>query len=144
MENVRFSFSAFVVTGDQQGKVGIAIGKGREASQAVMKATNKARKSMITVALRGTTIPYNVLGKHGASRVMLRPASKGTGNIAGGAVRSVLDAVGIEDALSKSIGSPNGQNVVKATLNALAQLRSASQLAHMRGKQIKELVKEGV
>lgn len=137
----RFSFSAFVVTGDQQGKIGIAIGKGREASQAVIKATNKARKNLITVALRGTTIPYDVCGKHGASRVVLRPASKGTGNIAGGPVRAVFDAVGIEDSLSKSIGSANGQNVVKATLNALAQLRTASHLASMRGMKVTEMVK---
>jgi len=137
----RFSFSAFVVTGDKQGRVGIASGKGREVSQAIAKATNRARKNLITVALRGATVPYNVVGRHGASRVVLRPASKGTGNIAGGAVRAVLDAVGIEDALSKSIGSSNGQNVVKATLNAMAQLRNAKVLAHQRGMTVEAMVK---
>jgi len=137
----RFSFSAFVVTGDKQGRIGVASGKGREVSQAIAKATNRARKNLITVALRGATVPYDVVGRHGASRVVLRPASKGTGNIAGGAVRSVLDAVGIEDALTKSIGSSNGQNVVKATLNAMAQLRPATRIAHLRGMSVKEIVK---
>ena len=137
----RFSFSAFVVTGDKQGRIGIASGKGREVSQAIAKATNRARKNLISVALRGATVPYDVTGRHGASRVVLRPASKGTGNIAGGAVRAVLDAVGIEDALTKSLGSSNGQNAVKATLNAMAKLRPATKLAKMRGMSVQELVK---
>ena len=137
----RFAFSAFVVTGDKQGRVGVACGKGREVSQAITKATNKARKSLITVEMRGVTLPYNVHGRHGASRVILRPASKGTGAIAGGAVRAVLSAVGVQDALTKSLGSANGFNMVKATLNALSKLRSAGQLAKMRGKTIKEVVK---
>jgi small subunit ribosomal protein S5 len=137
----RFSFSAFVVSGDKQGKVGIAVGKSREVSLAIAKATNKARKSLITVSLRGTTLPYEAIGKHGASRVVIRPASKGTGNIAGGAVRAILDAVGIEDALTKAIGSSNGINVAKATLNALSKMRSAESIARLRGKTVKEIVK---
>lgn len=137
----RFSFSAFVVSGDKQGKIGIAVGKSREVSLAIAKATNRARKNLITVSLRGGTLPYEALGKHGASKVVLRPASKGTGNIAGGAVRAILDAVGIEDALTKSMGSSNGINVAKATLNALAKMRSATHVARLRGKTVKEIVK---
>ncbi len=138
----RFSFSAFVVSGDQQGHVGIGIGKSREATSAITKATNQARKHMISVPLRGTTIPYPIEGKHGASKVVVRPGSKGTGKIAGGAVRAVLDAVGIEDALTKSLGSANGLNVAKATLNALAKLRSAEHMAKLRGMAtVKEMVK---
>jgi len=137
----RFSFSAFVVTGDQKGQVGIALGKSKEATAAITKATNKARKSMITVPVRGTTIPYEVRGKHGDAKVVLVPASKGTGKIAGGAVRAIIDAAGIEDALTKSLGSSNGLNVAKATLNALAKLRSAESLAKLRGMTVKEMVK---
>lgn len=136
----RFSFSALVVTGDQQGKIGIALGKSREVSLAIAKATSKARKNMITVALRGSTVPYPVIGTHGASRVIIRSAFKGTGVIAGGAVRSVMNALGIKDILAKSSGSANQLNVVKATLNALSQLRSASHLARLRGKTVKEMM----
>lgn len=137
----RFSFSAFVVSGDRQGKVGIGLGKSNEVSSAIAKATTSARKSLISVPRRDATIPYEVTGKHGASRVVLRPASKGTSAIAGGAVRAILNAAGVDDALSKSLGSPTGLNVAKATLNALAKLRSADQLAKLRGKTVKELVK---
>lgn len=137
----RFSFSAFVVSGDKQGKIGIAVGKSKEVSLAIAKATNRARKNLITVSLRGATLPYEALGKHGASKVILRPASKGTGNIAGGAVRAILDAVGIEDALTKAIGSGNGINVAKATLNALSKMRSAVHIARLRGKTVKEIIK---
>lgn len=136
-----FSFAALVVTGDQQGNIGIGLGKGREVSLAIAKATNKARKSLITVSLRGTTVPYDVVGRHGASRVVVRPAYKGTGVIAGGPVRKIMEAVGIKDVLTKSLGSPNPSNVVKATLNAFAQLRSASALAKLRGKTVEELVR---
>lgn len=137
----RFSFSAFVISGDKNGRVGIALGKSREVSLAIAKATNRARKNLVTVAMRGATIPYPVDGKHGATKVILRPASKGTGNIAGGAVRSILDALGIEDALTKALGSMNGINVAKATMNALAKLRSATHLAKMRGKPVADIVK---
>ncbi|HJM69012.1 MAG TPA: 30S ribosomal protein S5 [Candidatus Babeliales bacterium] len=137
----RFSFSAVVVTGDQKGNIGLAQGKSREVSSAIAKATSRARKKMINVALRGTTIPYPVVGRHGASTVILRSAYKGTGVIAGGAMRAVMDVVGIKDILAKSIGAPQHQNVVKATLNALAQLRSASHIARLRGKTIAEITR---
>lgn len=137
----RFSFSAFVVSGDKKGRVGIALGKSKEVSSAIAKATNRARKNMITIALRGSTLPYEAKGRHGSSLVIMRPASKGTGNIAGGAVRAILDAAGVEDALTKALGSSNSQNVAKAALNALAQMRSAEQIAKLRGKSVKEIVK---
>ena len=136
----RFSFSALVVTGDKNGKVGIALGKSREVSSAISKATNKARRRLIEIPLRDDTIPYDVKGKHGASRVIIRSASKGTGVIAGGAVRALMDVLGVKNILAKSLGSENSQNVVKAALNALAKLRSAKHLARLRGKTIKELV----
>lgn len=137
----RFSFSAFVVSGNKQGQVGIALGKSKEATSAIAKATNRARKNMITIPLRGTTIPYGVIGKHGAAQVVLQPASKGTGKIAGGAVRAIIDAAGIEDALTKSLGTANSLNVAKATLNALAKLRSAEYMAKLRKTTIKDMVK---
>ncbi len=138
----RFSFAACVVSGDKKGNIGLGLGKSREVSLAITKATNKARKKMINVCLRASTIPYGVHGKHGAARVIIHPASKGTGNIAGGAVRAVLDSVGVEDILTKSLGSTKcQQNVAKATLNALSKLRSASYLAKLRGKTIQEMVK---
>lgn len=136
----RFSFSAFVVSGDQKGAVGIGLGKSREVSSAISKATSQARKSMIKVALRGETIPYDVSGRHGASTVVIRPAYKGTGLVAGKSMRAVMLALGVKDVLAKSVGpSRSGQNVVKATLNALAKCRSAAHLARLRGKSIKEL-----
>lgn len=135
----RFSFSALVVSGNQQGSIGIALGKSREVSSAIAKATTKARKTMVEIPLRGTTIPYPVMGRHGSSKVVIRSAYKGTGVIAGGAVRSVMDALGVKDVLAKSFGG-NRQNVVKATLNALAKLRSADHLAKLRNTTITELV----
>lgn len=137
----RFSFSAFVISGDQQGNVGIALGKSKEVSSAIAKATAKARKNMVAIPLRNKTVPYNVLGKHGASKVLIRSAYKGTGVIAGGAVRAVMKAAGIEDVLAKSLGAPNKQNVVKATLNALAKLRSLKDFAHLRGKTTQQILK---
>jgi len=136
----RFSFSALVVSGDKKGRVGIALGKSREVSSAISKATNKARRRLIEVPLRGNTIPYDVKGKHGASKVVIRSASKGTGVIAGGAVRALVEALGIKDVLAKSLGSENPQNVVKAALNAFAKLRTAKHLAKLRGKTVTELV----
>ncbi len=138
----RFSFSAFVVSGDQKGRIGLGLGKSREVSSAIAKATMRARKNMITVPLRETTIPYNVQGKHGSTRVHINSACKGTGVIAGGAVRSVMEALGVKDVLAKSVGpSRCGQNVVKATLNALAKCRSAADIAALRGKTITQVVK---
>jgi len=136
----RFSFSALVVSGNKDGQIGIAIGKSREVSLAIAKATSKARKHLITVPLRGTTIPYDVLGHHGASRVVIRAAAKGTGVIAGGAMRAIMEAIGIKDILAKSLGSSNRQNVAKATLNALAKLRTASVLAKQRGITVQEMI----
>lgn len=139
----RFSFSAFVVSGDQKGRIGIGLGKSREVSAAIAKATMRARKNMIAVTLRGDTIPYNVEGKHGASHVVINSACKGTGVIAGGAVRLVMDALGVKNILAKSVGpSRSGLNLVKATLNALAKLRSAEHIAQLRGKTLKELIKD--
>jgi small subunit ribosomal protein S5 len=138
----RFSFSALVVSGDQEGNVGIALGKSREVSLAIAKATNRARQDLINVPLRGTTIPYGVTGRHGASTVVLRSAAKGTGVIAGGAVRSIMEALGIKDVLAKQIGSANRQNVAKAALNGLAQLRSAERTAQLRGKTLQQLLGE--
>ena len=137
----RFSFSALVVTGDKNGRVGVAQGKSREVSAAIAKATNRARKHMINIPLRGTTLPYNVQGKHGASKVVICSASKGTGVIAGGAVRSVMEALGVKDVLTKAMGSSNRTNTVKAALNALAQLRSVSRIAQLRGKSIEQIMK---
>lgn len=137
----RFSFSAFVISGDQKGNIGIAVGKSKEVSSAIAKATIKARKSLIFVPLRDTTIPYNVKGHHGSSRVIIRSAYKGTGVIAGGPVRSVMEALGIKDVLAKSLGSSNQINVVKATLNALAKLRTVQEIAQFRGKTIDQIIK---
>lgn len=136
----QFSFSALVVSGDRQGSVGISLGKGREVSAAIAKATLRARKHLIPIQMRGTTIPYDVEGRHGAARVIIRPAYKGTGVIAGGAMRAIFESAGIKDVLAKSIRSSNAQNVVKATLNALSKLRSASAIAKLRGKSLEEIV----
>ncbi len=137
----RFAFSAFVVSGDQDGSVGIALGKSREVSSAIAKATVKARKERIKISLRGNTIPYNVTGKHGATKVILCSASKGTGLIAGGSVRAVMEALGIKDVLAKSLGASSSQNVVKATLNALSKLRSLQHIANLRGKTTEQIIK---
>jgi len=136
----RFAFSALVVVGDKKGSIGVALGKSRDVSAAISKALRKARKHMISIPLYKTTIPYAVTGKHSASKVIIRSAAKGTGVIAGGAVRAVMEALGVRDVLSKVIGASNPQNVVKATLHALKKLRSAQQVAQLRGKTVKEIV----
>jgi len=136
----RFAFSALVVVGDRKGSIGVALGKSRDVSSAISKALKKARKNMFSVPLYKTTVPFTILGKHGASSVLIRSASKGTGVIAGGAVRSVMEALGVKDVLAKSIGSANPQNVVKATINALLKLKSAKQLAALRGKTVEQIV----
>ena len=138
----RFAFSALVVVGDKKGNVGIALGKSKEVAAAIAKALRRARKHMFAIPLYKTTIPFGVEGKHGSSRVVIRSASKGTGVIAGGAVRAVMEALGVRDVLAKSIGSSNSQNVVKATVDALKKLRSAQHIARLRGKTIKELFGE--
>lgn len=136
-----FSFAALVVSGNPEtGEVGIGLGKSREATLAITKATTQARKNLITLTLRGTTIPFDIKGSHGASKVIIRPAYKGTGLIAGGAVRKIMEAAGVKDVLAKSLGSSNPQNVAKATLNAFAKMRSAADLARQRGMSVKELV----
>lgn len=137
----KFSFSAFVVSGDQEGNIGVATGKSKEVSSAIDKAKLRARKNMIAIPLRETTIPYNVIGQHGSSKVVIRSAYKGTGVIAGGPVRSIMEAAGIKDILAKRYGSSNQINVVKATLNALAKLRTAQDMVRLRGKTVKQLIK---
>ena len=135
----RFAFSALVVVGDKKGNIGIALGKSREVASAISKALKRARKNMFSIPLYKSTIPFTVMGRHGASTVLIRSASKGTGLIAGGAVRSVMESLGVRDVLAKSIGSSNPQNVVKATLNALMKLKAAKDIAAMRGKTLQDL-----
>jgi len=129
----RFSFSALVVVGDGSGKVGYGLGKAKEVPEAIRKGVEKAKKSMISVPIEGTTIPYDVLGKFGAGKVLLKPASAGTGVIAGGAARAILEVAGISDILTKCLGSNNPHNVVKATIRALQQLRSPEEIRARRG-----------
>ena len=130
----RFTFSALVVMGDGAGKVGLGFGKAKEVPDAIKKATDRAKKVMKTVSLKDNTIPHEVLGEYDGGIVMLRPASPGTGVIAGGGVRAVLEAVGVKDVLSKSLGSNNDMAMVNATLNALYQLRTADAINAVRGK----------
>ncbi len=119
----RFSFSALVVVGDGQGTVGVGLGKAKEVPEAIRKAGEQARKAMIQIPLKNGTIPHEVIGTYGAGRVLLKPASDGTGVIAGGAVRSVVEAAGVQNILTKSIGTSNSHNVVRATMDALRRLR---------------------
>lgn len=136
----RFNFSALVVVGDGKGKVGVGKGKAAEAPVAIKKAVERAKKKMFQVSLKGDTIPHEVLGHYGAGRVLLKPAAEGTGLIAGGASRSVLEVAGVRNVLCKSLGSSNPHNVVSATINGLTRLRSADQVAAVRGKSVEEIV----
>lgn len=135
----RFSFSAVVVAGDGNGHVGYGLGKANEVPEAIRKGVEQAKKSLIKVPLAQGTIPYEVIGKHGAGKVLLKPASQGTGLIAGGGVRAVMEMAGVRDALTKCIGSTNSHNSVRATLEALRKLGSPEDLAQRRGKVLAEL-----
>jgi small subunit ribosomal protein S5 len=135
----RFNFSALVVVGDGNGKLGVGKGKAAEAPVAIKKAVERAKKSMIQISLKGDTIPHQVLGHYGAGKVLLKPASEGTGLIAGGASRSVLEVAGVRNVLCKCLGSSNPHNVVSATIEGLRRLRSAEQVAALRGRSVEEL-----
>jgi small subunit ribosomal protein S5 len=135
----RFAFRTVVIVGDNKGRVGVGIGKSRGVPDSIRKGADRARKQMHKVSLAGTTIPHAITGEYGGAKVLLRPASPGTGVIAGGGVRAVLEAVGVRDVLTKSQGSSNLLNVAMATVDALERLRSAEQLAAMRGKPVDEM-----
>ena len=128
------SFSALVVVGDQHGHAGFGMGKAREVPMAIRKAIEQAKKNMVKFNLKGTTIPHQVIGRYGSGHVLLKPASEGTGVIAGGPVRAVMEVAGIQNVLTKSLGTSNPHNVVKATFDALLQLRDAAKVAEDRGK----------
>ncbi|HRV76415.1 MAG TPA: 30S ribosomal protein S5, partial [Candidatus Saccharimonadales bacterium] len=136
----RFSFSALVVIGDRKGKVGFGTGKASEVPDAIKKAIEDAKKNLIVVPMNGTTIPHIVTGKYGAGKVFLRPAAEGTGVIAGGPVRAVLELAGIEDVLSKSLGSNTPINIVRATVEGLKTLRTVEQVAEIRGLNPEEVL----
>lgn len=135
----RFSFSAIVVVGDGNGHVGVGLGKANEVVNAITKATEKAKKEIVQISLVGNTIPYVVYGKFGAGKVVLKPASPGTGVIAGGPIRAICEAAGIKDILTKILGSPNPHNIVKATMTALESLEDPGAIARKRGISLAEL-----
>ena len=136
----KFSFSALIVVGDMNGRVGAGIGKAREVTEAIRKGMDVAKRNMITVPMVGTTIPHEVRLKLGAAKIMLKPAAPGTGVISGGAMRAVIETAGIKDILTKSHGTNNPINTVRATLAALQQLRTAQQIAELRGKEVEQIV----
>ena len=133
------SFSALVVVGDQGGHAGFGMGKAKEVPMAIRKAIESAKKNMVKLNMKGSTIPHQVLGRYGSGQVLLKPAPEGTGIIAGGAVRAVMEVAGIHNVLTKSLGSANPHNVVKATFDALLRLRNAQKVADMRSKTVEDL-----
>jgi small subunit ribosomal protein S5 len=135
----RFSFTALVVVGDKAGRVGVGHGKAKEVPAAIQKGVDVAKRNMITVPMMGSTIPHDVIGEEGAGRVLLKPASPGTGVIAGGPVRAVIEAAGINDVLSKSLGSSNPINMVHATIRALTELRRPEQIAKLRDRRLEDV-----
>lgn len=140
----RFSFTALVVVGDGAGNVGIGYGKAKEVPAAIQKGMESARKSMVQIPMAGQTVVHQAIGEHGASRVLVKPAAPGTGVIAGGAVRQILEAAGIRDALAKSLGSPTHLNVAKAAMKALTGQRRPDEVARLRGKQAEEIAPPGL
>ncbi len=135
-----FHFRVVAVVGDNQGQIGLGIGKARTVPDAIAKATERARRAMKPFPLEGTTVPHEVMGRCGGARVLIRPAAKGTGVVAGGSVREVLEVVGVHDVLTKSMGSSTAVNVVQATMDALSQLRWVEQVAEERGKPVAEVM----
>lgn len=136
----RFSFSALVVVGDKKGQVGIGYGKANDVSEAIRKGVEKAKKSIVRINLKGNTIPHEILGKFKCAKVTMKPASPGTGIIAGGAVRAIVEKAGIKDILTKSLGSTNALNIVKATMDGLQKLMNINHVLEVRGKTFKELL----
>lgn len=135
-----FRFSALVVVGDENGHVGVGMAKAQEVPEAIKKAIEDAKKHIVKVPLLGTTIPHETIGEYGAGRVMLKPATEGTGVIAGGPVRAVIELAGIRDLRGKSLGSNNPRNMVNATITALAELKTAEEVAKLRGKTVEEIL----
>ena len=136
----RFSFAAVVVVGDGKGKIGAGLGKAAEVPEAIRKGVEDAKKNMVSVAIVGTTVPHEIYGKFGTGKVLIMPAKEGTGVIAGGPARAVLELAGLKDVRAKSLGSNNPRNMVNATINGLASLRTAEDIAKLRGKTVEEIL----